>query len=79
MKGCDGYSPFGNSLKIGVSPPIKDELASPDPVVFLSPRIHLFDHGAPIVNPSALLCNLIGLDLLLREVGNIDIEKRVLG
>ena len=82
MKGGDGNRPFGDGLKIGAPPSIKDELAAPDPVVFLPPWIHFLDHGPAIVNPSALLCNPIRPDLLvleIGEVGNIDVEQRVLG
>ena len=77
MKWCDGDIGIGDRLKICIPSLVKDELSTPDPIVLLPPWIHLLYDRTPIMGPSPLLRYLIGFDLLLIKVGDINIKKGI--
>ena len=78
VKGCDRDVRIGHSLEICILSLVKDELSTSDPIVLFPSWIYLFYDRTSIVNPFPLLRDLILFDFLFVQIGNVDIEKRIL-
>jgi len=78
VEGCDGNIGIRDSLKIRIPSFIKDQLSASNPIVLLPSRVYFFYDCIAVKSPSSLLRDLIGFDLLLIEVGDVDIQKGIL-
>ena len=78
VEGCDRDISIGHRLKIRILSLVEDELSTSDPIVLFPSWVYLFYDRTSVVNPFPLLCDLIRFDFLFVQIGNVDIEKRIL-